>query len=124
MYRYRWWCHIIISIYTKTCKWYGLYMSYDSLNGQDNSRRQSDAPSKDVLELRDACIRRGIIKPETSTATVSTANEQEYEVKIVEESTNDTSTINVMNKEEQVESQTTTNVANNEKQIESQTTDE
>ncbi|CAF1504457.1 unnamed protein product [Adineta ricciae] len=85
----------------------GCYISNDSLNGQGISRRPSDTPSKDVLELRDACIRRGIITPETSIATLPTAAEQGYEVNIVEEPINDTPTTNVVNDEEKVESQTT-----------------
>lgn len=85
----------------------GCYISNDSLNGQGISRRQSDTPSKDVLELRDACIRRGIITPETSMATIPTAAEQGYEVNIVEEPINDTPVTNVANEEEKVESQTT-----------------
>jgi hypothetical protein len=39
-------------------------LSYDTLEGHVNGNHLLDSPSKDVLELRDACVRRGIISPE------------------------------------------------------------
>ncbi|CAF1019029.1 unnamed protein product [Adineta steineri] len=76
----------------------GCNLSYDSLNGLTTSRRQSDAPSKDVLEFRDACIRRGIISRDTACSIISTCNEEENQVDTVEQSTNEriTTTITVV----------------------------
>jgi hypothetical protein len=85
----------------------GRQLSLDSLNPQGNSRRQSETPSKDVLEFRDACIRRGIISPETINATVPSSIEQDYQVNTentVEESTNEILTTNdeqVQNEQQQ-----------------------
>lgn len=47
---------------------------------------QSGTPSKDVLELRDACIRRGIISPEMSIVITPAPIEQDV---FVEESSNE-----------------------------------
>jgi hypothetical protein len=63
-----------------------------------NSSNYSGTPSKDVLELRDACIRRGIISPEMNIITLPTPIEQENTI----EQTPDESTpaIVVTNNEE------------------------
>jgi len=45
-------------------------------DAQMNSSNYSGTPSKDVLELRDACIRRGIISPEMNIITLPTPIEQ------------------------------------------------
>jgi hypothetical protein len=79
-------------------------VSYDD---QINLINQSEIPSKDVLELRDACIRRGIISPEMNTVTLRNSIEQDHQentTNILEESTNETVTTVVTNNEQQVES--------------------
>jgi hypothetical protein len=85
------------------------HVLYDA---QVNLINQSETPSQDVLELRNACIRRGIISAETNNITLPTSIEQDQQENItntVEESTNETATIVVTNdqpiqNEQQVES--------------------
>jgi len=74
-------------------------LSYDP---QVNSTNHSKTPSKDVLELREACIRRGIISPETNAVTLPISIEQEQQentTNTIEESTNETATTVVTNNE-------------------------
>lgn len=52
-------------------------IAYDA---QSNKTSYSETPSKDVQELRDACIRRGIISPETNAITLSNSIEQEESI--------------------------------------------
>ncbi|CAF3414733.1 unnamed protein product [Rotaria sp. Silwood1] len=75
----------------------------DVHTAETNSINQSGTPSKDVLEFRDACVRRGIISPETNNFALLTSTEQNYQANTVDESTHETSTTVVMNNE-QVES--------------------
>jgi len=75
------------------------YHLYDT---QGNLINQSETPSQDVLELRNACIRRGIISAETNNITLPTSIEQDQQENItntVEESTNETATTVVTNDE-------------------------
>ncbi|CAF3783603.1 unnamed protein product [Rotaria sordida] len=59
---------------------------------ETNSIYQSETSSKDVLEFRNACIRRGIISPETNNFILLTSKEQNYQVNTVNESTDETTT--------------------------------
>jgi hypothetical protein len=45
-------------------------ISFDNGNGRVNSVDRCETPSKDVIELRNACIRRGIISAETNPITL------------------------------------------------------
>ena len=63
-------------------------LSYEARTSVSN---QSGTPSKDVLELRDACIRRGIISPEMSIV-ITPAPEIEQEV-FIEESSPEPATV-------------------------------
>jgi hypothetical protein len=73
-------------------------------DGQMNSSQYSGTPSKDVLELRDACIRRGIISPDMNIITFPTSPvEQENPV---EQSTDEIPpAIVITNNEEEEEQQ-------------------
>ncbi len=70
-----------------------------SFDDQGNLTNPSNIPSKDVLELREACIRRGIISPETNAVILSTPKEQDHQENIVEESINEIVTEVVTNNE-------------------------
>ena len=70
-------------------------LSYDADTVEANVAYSSETPSKDVLEFRDACFRRGIISGEMNTITVPILieqNDQENNLNTVEESTNETTT--------------------------------
>jgi hypothetical protein len=89
-------------------------LSYDAHSTQEYSGYRCETPSKDVLELRDACVRRGIISAETISVTVPISNEQDYQennLDTAQESTNETTTTTkVVTDNEQVQ---------NEQQVES-----
>ena len=64
-----------------------------------NSTHQSKILSKDILEFRDACIRRGIISPEINAFVLPISNEQDHQTNIVNKSTDETLTTVDVNKE-------------------------
>lgn len=72
--------------------------SYDARTSLSN---YSATPSKDVLELREACIRRGIISSEMPVIVTPAPIEQEN---LVEESTNETVAVVTNDEEVQLES--------------------
>ena len=74
------------------------HLSYDA---QSFTTNLSDTVNKDILEFRDACIRRGIISPETNCVTLETPIVQDQQEKIpdtIEEPTYGTT----VNNDEQV----------------------
>ncbi|CAF2412220.1 unnamed protein product [Rotaria sp. Silwood2] len=74
-------------------------VSYDVHSVEMDSTYQSETPSKDILEFRDACVRRGIISSETNNFLLLASKEQNYQANIVDESTNETSTAIITNNE-------------------------
>ncbi len=76
--------------------------SYDA---QITATNHSETPSKDVLELRDACIRRGIFSPETISGTIPTPIEQDVQentANTVEESTSEVAPAAVVTNDESI----------------------
>lgn len=106
----------------------GHNLSIGSIHSQENSRRPSETPSKDVQDLRDACARRGIIPSETNSIILPISIEQDNQINTentVEQSTNEIPTVNdtnnepIQNEQEQVQNEQQ-HVQNNQEQVQNE----
>jgi hypothetical protein len=77
-------------------------LSYDNLHTRINSVDRCVTPSKDALDLRNACIRRGIISAETNAITLRDSVELDYEANT--ELINETSSSVFLDNEQEIES--------------------